>query len=322
MFGSEVKCQLDFCLFCTCAKSASNMPPRKATAAANPGPVDSPGSPKIDKVETSVVRLPEPINSTDDADIAMSSGQAQAQDDGDAPGPSSTFIPPQESNGGGIGNGMDIDEKPQNAEASGSGSGSAGVPAEPAPPTRAPRPPSPPLPKFRNDDDSEDDEVVAQLPIFLSPALFPHLNLFQYPLRTNSLAAPKYAQDRNKLITTRVKENTGRIEVELPVDEDSNVWRRERAEDLGFVAELDDHDVVGGYGFGGRGTEKDKKKKEKEKKAEKKDKTHWGDKMRLRSEVVPNTTGYYSGIIQDGKFHCVALPCLLSWQEIHSAQLT
>lgn len=89
------------------------------------------------------------------------------------------------------------------------------------------------------------------------------------------------------------------------MDEDSNVWRRDRADELGFVADIgEDHSVIGGYGFGGRGGEKDKdkKKKDKEREGKRKDKEHWGDKMRLRSDIVPNATGYYSGIIHDGEW--------------------
>jgi DNA-directed RNA polymerase-3 subunit RPC5 len=171
-------------------------------------------------------------------------------------------------------------------------------------PQEDPRAPSPPLPSLRTrqfppedeDSDDDDDEVIAKLPVYLSPHLFPTLNLFQYPLRTETLIPPKYAQARNKFITTRVKEGVGRIEVEMPVDEDLNYWRRERAEELGFVRDIneDDSGVVGGYGFGGRSDrDKDKKGKKKEK--------HWGEKMRLKSEPLPAETGYYSGIIQDGK---------------------
>lgn len=53
-----------------------------------------------------------------------------------------------------------------------------------------------------------------------------------------------------------------------------------------------DDGLVGGYGFGGK--EKDKKGREKvlKKKEEK-----WGDKMRLRSELVFNVIGYYFGVV-------------------------
>jgi DNA-directed RNA polymerase-3 subunit RPC5 len=93
-----------------------------------------------------------------------------------------------------------------------------------------------------------------------------------------------------------VKENVGKVEVEMPVDEDQLYWRRDRAEELGFVRDINDDDsgVVGGYGFGGRGD------KDKDKGKGKKKEKHWGEKMRLKSESIPNETGYYSGVIQNG----------------------
>lgn len=187
----------------------------------------------------------------------------QAQND-DVPGPSTTQIPPQTEPG---------------------------------------RPISPPLPSLHSrpfppeeDEDEDDDEVLATLPVYMSPALFPTVNLFQYPLRTDTLEPPKYAQERNKFITTRIKENVGRVEVELPVDEDGDYWRRERAAELGFVRDINDDEsgVVGG--FAGREKDKDKSK------SKKKDKSHWGEKMRLRSEPIPNETGYFSGVVQDGRY--------------------
>ncbi|WVF68049.1 hypothetical protein IAT40_002811 [Kwoniella sp. CBS 6097] len=183
--------------------------------------------------------------------------------------------------------------------------------------TYIPRQPSPPLPELNtrsfpamdgsDDSDDEDDEPIATLPIYLSPALAPHLDLYQYPLQHRSLSVPSWAKDRGKSISARVKEKVGRVEVEIPVDAGQSYWREDRARDLGFVMDVrdvnGDPDVEGGYGFGGRGgagssKDKDKKAKEKKKKDEK-----WGDKMRLRSELVPHATGYYSGVIRDGALH-------------------
>jgi len=228
------------------------------STAGNPEPDAAPGSPGITIEADSIDPKPDGTDGLGDHLMAD-----QAQND-DVPGPSTTYMAPQEE----------------------------------------PRAPSPPMPSLRSrnfppeDSDDEDDEVIAKLPVYLSPHLFPTLNLFQYPLRTETLVPPKYAQARNKFITTRVKEGVGRVEVEMPVDEDLNYWRRERAEELGFVRDIneDDSGVVGGYGFGGRS------EKEKDKSKGKKKEKHWGEKMRLKSEPIPNETGYYSGIIQDGVY--------------------
>lgn len=177
--------------------------------------------------------------------------------------------------------------------------------------TYIPREPSPPLPDFRPaqhplddemDELDEDDEVLATLPIYLSPSLYPHLSVFQYPLHHNPIAVPVWARDRGKTVTSRVKEAAGRVEVEIPIDGNVNVWREERAKEVGFISESQANgngDVEGGYGFGGRGAgDKDKKKKSKKDEQAK----AWGEKSRLTSEVVPYATGYYSGVIQDGEW--------------------
>ncbi|KAL7422789.1 hypothetical protein Q5752_002085 [Cryptotrichosporon argae] len=153
---------------------------------------------------------------------------------------------------------------------------------------RAPTPPLPDLSRNYADEEEEDDEVIHTLPIYLSPALFPNLAVFQYPLQHRSLRAPTWAADRGKKITTRVKETVGRVEIEVPVDAGADVWREEKAKDLGFVTDVQANgDVEGGVG--------------RRKKSEQK----WGDKMRLRSEAVPNASGvqYYSGVISDGALH-------------------
>ncbi|WRT70670.1 uncharacterized protein IL334_007668 [Kwoniella shivajii] len=190
--------------------------------------------------------------------------------------------------------------------------------------TFIPRQPSPPLPNLTtrpfpainidSDSDDEDDEPIATLPIYLSSTLSPHFDIYQYPLQHRSLSVPTWARDRGKEISARVKEKFGRVEIEIPVDAGQSYWREERARDLGFVTNVKnanggEDDIVGGYGFSGAGgggsssKEKSKDKKGKDKKSSSKDKEKWGDKMRLRSEPVPNATGYYSGVIREGALH-------------------
>ncbi|TXT03886.1 hypothetical protein VHUM_04309 [Vanrija humicola] len=172
------------------------------------------------------------------------------------------------------------------------------------PPRRDPRPGSPELPDLQTRpfppdldmDDAEEDEIVARLPVYLSTAVHPALQMFQYPLQHRSLSVPQWAADRGKRITARMKEGVGRVEIEIPVDADPKVWREERAKELEFVPDVaNGHgEVDGGYR---RADERDKRKKEKEPK--------WGDKMRLRSEAVPVSSAatYFSGIIHDGALH-------------------
>ena len=105
--------------------------------------------------------------------------------------------------------------------------------------TFIPRQPTPALPDLRRqssqaDSDESDDEVIAQLPIYLSPSLHPHFHLLQYPLHHKPVSAPTWAKDRGKYISIRVKEQVGRVEIEIPVDGGADVWRDDRARDLGL----------------------------------------------------------------------------------------
>ncbi|WVR08565.1 hypothetical protein IAU60_005620 [Kwoniella sp. DSM 27419] len=238
---------------------------------------DVPMEPAIEVVDDSINSYPDPRESNGPS---LPAGDAAAHD---APGPSTTFIPRQ---------------------------------------------PSPPLPELfsrsfplvdaSSDEEDEDDEPIATLPIYLSPALAPHLDLYQYPLQHRSLSVPSWARDRGKDISARVKEKAGRVEVEIPVDAGTNYWREDRARDLGFVMDVSevngDDGVVGGYGFGGRSGGGSSKDKDKKGKKEKKKEEKWGDKMRLRSELVPNATGYYSGVIRDGALHLHPISRLLQFR--------
>jgi len=174
------------------------------------------------------------------------------------------------------------------------------------PPERSPSPEMPNLrfvafpPDEAEDSDSDDDEVLHSLPIYMSASLYPQIQLFQYPLNTQTISAGTWARERGKTVTARVKESVGRVEVEVPVNMDVSVWREERATDLGYVQDLNNSGgVEGGYGFN-RGDDRSTKDKKKDKK--KKEEKKWGDRLRLRSEAVPSTLGTYAGLIHDGEF--------------------
>lgn len=245
--------------------------------------------------------------------VDVSTGTVSANPDVEAP---STTIQGQDES---ILSVQDPDASTMEIDPPGGSSSSHIVPPGSDPPgpstTFIPRQPSPPLPDLRSerfppefrpdgDDDSEDDEVIATLPIYLSPALHPHLHLFQFPLHTKSLVAPSYARDRGKGITARVKEKAGKLEVEVPVDAGVDVWRDDRARELGMTHDIGngDGDVIGGYGFGGRGDdEREAASSRKKGKSKSKEDKRWGDTVRLRSEGIPSATGYYAGVVQDGE---------------------
>lgn len=71
--------------------------------------------------------------------------------------------------------------------------------------------------------DDDDDEILATLPVYLHHTVAPSLQLFQYPLQHRSLRVPAWAAERGKRITARVKEASGRVDVEVPIDADPKV---------------------------------------------------------------------------------------------------
>lgn len=81
-------------------------------------------------------------------------------------------------------------------------------------------------PSSREEEDEEDDEIVATLPIYLHHTLAPSLTQFQYPLQHRNLRVPTWAEERGKKITARVKEQSGRVDVEVPIDADPKVRRQ------------------------------------------------------------------------------------------------
>ncbi len=134
-------------------------------------------------------------------------------------------------------------------------------------------------------DEDDDDEIIATLPVYVSHSLSSSLHLFQYPLQVgNAPSLNRWAREHEEVITARMKEQVKRFELEVPVDMREPVWNDERAEEMGFVKEKVRNKAKG-------------KEKEPEK---------WGTKVRLRSEEVPEVTGYWSGIVHDGKSNVLA----------------
>lgn len=146
--------------------------------------------------------------------------------------------------------------------------------------------PSPPLPEgltINPDDPDDEDEIAHTLPIYISHNLSPSVHLFQYPVHQRKIEVSSYGQQRAQVITARMKENVGRFELEVPVDLRESHWNEDRAEELGFLP------VEESKNEKGKGKRKDDKPE------------NWGTKMRLRSEEVPNVTGYWTGIVQKGE---------------------
>jgi DNA-directed RNA polymerase-3 subunit RPC5 len=90
-------------------------------------------------------------------------------------------------------------------------------------------------------DDDLDDPIVAQLPIRLSTARSPQIQLHQFPLLTRPLQVPPPAAAAGRRIRARHKPGVRRLEVHVPVDARPEVWSAERADALGAARVEDDH---------------------------------------------------------------------------------
>ncbi|KAJ9107882.1 hypothetical protein QFC19_002625 [Naganishia cerealis] len=128
--------------------------------------------------------------------------------------------------------------------------------------------------------EDEDDEIAYTLPVYMNQSLAPALNLFQYPLHHRPPQVSEWAKSQGQDVTARMKEVADRLELEIPIDMRPQVWDEERAETLGFSRD-------------------DPKKKGKARAGE----DSWGNKTRLRTESVPEVTGYWAGVVHDGALH-------------------
>ncbi|EGO00803.1 hypothetical protein SERLA73DRAFT_105211 [Serpula lacrymans var. lacrymans S7.3] len=133
---------------------------------------------------------------------------------------------------------------------------------------------------------NEEDEVINVLPIHYSAALHPNIHIHQYPLLTRPLQTPPSAALTGKRIRARVKPNSHRLELHVPVDTRPEVWNGERSKELGGARADDDReknqDIVKGKQEG--------------------EELRLGE-VRLRSEEIPKQGAYMLGIVRDGHMH-------------------
>ena len=129
----------------------------------------------------------------------------------------------------------------------------------------------------------EEDQLLSVLPIHFNNKLAPHVQLHQYPLLTRPLQVPPLAAASGKRITARLKPNTKRFELHLPVDTRPEVWNAERSKELGAARVEDDK-------------EKNQETKQKQREGEE----HRLTEVRLKSEHVPQVGAYVLGVVRDG----------------------
>jgi len=132
----------------------------------------------------------------------------------------------------------------------------------------------------------EHDELVSVLPIHFSDALAPNIHIHQFPLLTRPLQEPPTALLSGKRITARIKPQTRRLEIHVPVDTRSEVCNLQKSKELGAARADDDR----------------------EKNQDKKEKAHEDEEprlseTRLKSEEMTHKGVPVLGIVRDGKLH-------------------
>jgi DNA-directed RNA polymerase III subunit RPC5 len=130
-----------------------------------------------------------------------------------------------------------------------------------------------------------DDPVVASLPIYLSTALAPNLQLYQYPLLQRPLQVPPSAKTAGKRINARFKPETDVIEIHVPFDTREDVWNKKQGREYGQFRHEED---------GQKATSKEEKRL---------------DDLRLKSERIREGAAYMVGIIRDSELSCFCIVC-------------
>jgi DNA-directed RNA polymerase-3 subunit RPC5 len=131
-----------------------------------------------------------------------------------------------------------------------------------------------------------DDELVSVLPIHFSDALSPNIHIHQFPLLTRPLQEPPSASLSGKRITARIKPQTRRLEIHVPVDTRSEVCNLQKSKELGAARADDDR----------------------EKNQDKKEKAHEDEEprlseTRLKSEEILHKGAPVLGIVRGGKLY-------------------
>ncbi|KAF9103868.1 DNA-directed RNA polymerase III subunit RPC5 [Mortierella sp. GBA35] len=127
----------------------------------------------------------------------------------------------------------------------------------------------------------EGDELIKEIPVYLSQRLAKHLYLFQYPVRA---AALPYVEGSGPS-KARIKPLSQLIELELPVDTNASQYNKERGEELAM-----------GMNDKALRTALDEEPDDDEKK-------ELLDKQTLVSSLIPNATNYLAGVLRNDEMH-------------------
>ncbi|KAL7417432.1 DNA-directed RNA polymerase III subunit Rpc5 [Mrakia frigida] len=156
----------------------------------------------------------------------------------------------------------------------------------------------------------EEDQVMHEIPIFLSQKLSPNLHLFQYPV-TDRIAVPESALNKGHKINARWKPLSKRFELEMPLDDRLDVYDPEKGEEFAEGARLQlEKETPTPTGSTAAARKKEDRRKEKERDERKRAGLEGNDgpkkalqSMKLKSEVVPDQTTYMAGSMRDGNLY-------------------
>ncbi|KAF8912804.1 Sin-like protein conserved region-domain-containing protein [Gymnopilus junonius] len=132
----------------------------------------------------------------------------------------------------------------------------------------------------------ENDELVSVLPIHFSESLAPNLQIHQFPLLTRPLQVPPSAALSGKRIKARIKPQTRRLEIHIPIDTRPEVYNSERSKAFGAGRQEDDRE----------------KNPQMDVKNQDDDEPRLSD-VRLRSEEIPQRGTHLLGVVRGGKLH-------------------
>ncbi|KAG0366212.1 Sin-like protein conserved region-domain-containing protein [Gamsiella multidivaricata] len=127
----------------------------------------------------------------------------------------------------------------------------------------------------------EGDELVKEIPVYLSQRLAKYLYLFQYPVRA---AALPYTQASGPS-KARIKPISQLVELELPIDTSASQYNRERGEELAIGM----NDKALRTALDGELDDDENKE--------------LLDKQILVSSLIPNATNYLAGVLRNDEMH-------------------
>ncbi|KAL0092037.1 DNA-directed RNA polymerase III subunit Rpc5 [Phycomyces blakesleeanus] len=146
-------------------------------------------------------------------------------------------------------------------------------------------------------DSDDNDEILAEIPVYLNNKLSKYLHLFQYPLRNAPFTS------RTGPLSIRMKPNSKKVELDLPLDTRSAFYNTDRGED--FAMGMNDKTIKTAYdrrmeehGEQSSGNMYNKNKQKEDELL---------DKMTLTSTDIPSQTKYLIGVLRQDELHVTPL---------------